>query len=90
MGNANPFLGANCVDEIVSDAELVQAFAHTSYGTGSRAELRLAVLKCASGWYQCHTTKTIGQKLGLITDEYHLTSKGRVYLWHSNQGDCDI
>jgi len=68
--------------EIISDKELNKACENASFGaTTKRDVIRLGVLKCASGYHQGHTSKTICEGLGLIDTKYKLTIKGRMYLW---------
>lgn len=70
------------VTEIVSDRELEKAFANANFGSmAHRDVLRYAVLKCACGYYQGFTSKTIATELGLITWKGNVTAKGRKYMW---------
>lgn len=70
------------VEEIVSDAEIEKAFLNTNFGgMQPRVVVSQAVLKCASGFYQGHTSKTICEELNLISSAYEITGKGRAYLW---------
>lgn len=68
--------------EIVTDEQLDTAYGNAHFGTMTKRDvIRFGVLKCASGYRQGHTSKTICEDLGLITKNYNLTSKGRIYLW---------
>lgn len=68
--------------EIVTDADLDKAYGQANFaGMSKRDVIRQGVLKCASGFYQGQTSKTICQDLGLIDQEYRVTPKGREYLW---------
>lgn len=70
------------VEEIVTNDELALVFDRTDFGALSpRQVLSLGVLKCASGYYQGHTSKNICMVLDLIDNQYQLTAKGRSYLW---------
>lgn len=70
--------------EIVSDGELAQAFGNANFGNMTpRDVVRQGVLKCASGFYQGHTSMTICKELGLIDHQYEVTAKGRQYLWEA-------
>ena len=69
--------------ELVTDAELDKAYGNARFGTMEKRDvIRLGVLKCASGYQQGRTSKTICMELGLIgLPSYTLTDKGRKYLW---------
>lgn len=69
--------------EIISDQEIEKIHGRANFGEGfsKRDVVRLGVLKCASGYYQGHTSKTICMEHGLIDGDYTLTVKGREYLW---------
>ena len=68
--------------ELISDKEIVRVHGSANFGTSSKREVvRLGVLKCASGFHQGHTSKTICMEHGLISKSYRLTSKGKKYLW---------
>lgn len=91
QNKANPYMGTGAVESIVTDEELASAWGNANFGGMTpRSVVRLGVLKCASGYYQGYTSKTIGQDLGLINDKYELTPKGRMYLWQSNKGSGDV
>jgi hypothetical protein len=76
------------VKDIVSDEELVTAFGNANFGAcSSRDILRYAVLKCVCGYYQGFTSRTIARELGLITEKYNITKKGKNYLWAAFKGD---
>lgn len=70
---------------LVSDEDLARAFKHTNFGEATPREvLRLAVLKCATGYHQGHTSMTIARELGLLDPEvYALSPRGRLYLWEA-------
>lgn len=67
--------------DIVSDADLDTAYASANFGMEKREVIRLAVLKCASGSVQGHTSRVICEELGLIDEDYKITCKGQAYLW---------
>lgn len=73
---------AESVEELVSDEELNAVWGHANFGGMTKREvIALGTLKCLSGWAQGHTGKVICQQLGLITEKYTVTAKGRAYLW---------
>lgn len=68
--------------ELVTESDLLEAFGNANFGgMEPRTVVRQGVLKCASGYYQGHTSMTICKDLGLISHEYEVTAKGRQYLW---------
>ena len=68
--------------EILTDEEVEKVHGHANFGDPDKRNIvRLGVLKCASGYYQGHTSKTICMEHGLIDEKYKLTDKGRSYLW---------
>jgi hypothetical protein len=78
-------------EQLVSDEDLDRAFAHTNFGeTPAREVIRLGALKCLAGWRQGHTSMTIGQELGLISDKYKITAKGRAYIWLACKKGGDV
>jgi len=73
---------AQTVEELVSDADLDDAWGGANFGGMPKREvIRLGTLKCLAGWHQGHTSKTICTELGLINDKYKVTAKGRAYIW---------
>lgn len=70
------------VQEIISDEEIERVHANANFGSMPKREVvNYGVLKCASGYYQGHTSTQIIKEHGLITDDYQLTPKGRMYMW---------
>jgi hypothetical protein len=69
--------------ELVTDEELNRVHGNANFGDCSKRDvLRFGVLKCASGYHQGYTSKTICIEHGLITEKnYKLTDRGRKYLW---------
>lgn len=68
--------------EIISDEEIERVHGNANFGSmGKREVVNQGVLKCASGYYQGHTSTQIITEHGLIDDKYGLTPKGRMYLW---------
>ena len=67
---------------IISDEEIERVHANASFGSmDKRTVVDQGVLKCASGFYQGHTSNQIIKEHGLVTDDYVLTAKGKEYLW---------
>ena len=72
------------VEDIISDEEIEKIHANANFGPMNKRDVvNLAVLKCASGYYQGYTSNQIAKEHGLITEEYELTAKGRAYLWEA-------
>lgn len=68
--------------EIITDKEVEKVHAYAEFGKMSKREVvNQAVLKCASGYYQGHTSQQIILEHKLITPKYKLTKKGKEYLW---------
>ena len=81
-------MACETLEDIVTNEELIEVWGNASFGSMTKRNVvKLGVLKCASGYHQGHTSKSICQELGLITKEYDLTAKGRVYLWEVFKGD---
>ncbi len=79
------------VEEIVTEVEMKDAFAYANFGSMPHREvLSVGVLKCASGYYQGHTSMTILIELGLITEDYIITVKGQMYLWVAFYGGSKL
>lgn len=74
--------------ELISDEEVEKVHGNAHFGSSSKRDvLRFGVLKCASGYYQGHTSKMICVEHGLIDEKtYELTEKGRNYLWAAFNG----
>ena len=69
-------------EDIITDEEIERVHANANFGSmGKREVVNQGVLKCASGYYQGHTSTQIITEHGLIDDKYRLTPKGRMYLW---------
>jgi len=69
-------------NEIIPDVEIDRVHANANFGDMSKRDVvNLGVLKCASGYYQGHTSTQIMKEHGLINDKYELTAKGKTYLW---------
>jgi hypothetical protein len=74
--------GMDAQQEIVPQDDIDAVWGNANFGGYSRRNvIDLGVLKCASGYYQGHTSTQIITELGLVDKEYKLTPKGRAYLW---------
>jgi hypothetical protein len=82
---------AHDVKEIISDEEIEKVHANADFGGMSKRDVvNQGVLKCASGYYQGHTSTQIITKHGLVTKDYELTAKGRTYLWAAFSSSCSV
>jgi hypothetical protein len=74
---------AHDVKEIISDEEIDRVHGNANFGEAmtKREVVNQGVLKCASGYYQGHTSTQIITQHGLVDQHYNLTAKGRTYLW---------
>ncbi|MCP4392834.1 MAG: hypothetical protein GY804_00970 [Alphaproteobacteria bacterium] len=70
------------IEEIITDQQLCDAWGNANFGgIPKRKIVKYGLLKCAVGYHQGHTSKSILIELGLITEKYRITKKGREYLW---------
>ena len=81
--------------KMVTDEELHIAWGNANFGPRLNAHRmdvpKFAVLKCASGYYQGHTSKSIAQELGLIKkSSYTLTKRGQFCLYEWFHGDSKL
>jgi len=68
--------------EIITDEEIERVHGNANFGSISKRDVvNQGVLKCASGYYQGHTSNQIIKEHGLVTENYKLTTKGKKYLW---------
>lgn len=70
------------VQEIISDEKIEKVHANANFGDMDKRDVvNLAVLKCASGYWNGSTANAIIKEHLLVDDNYELTAKGRMYLW---------
>lgn len=82
---------SNKPEDIISDEEIERVHANANFGCMAKRDVvNQAVLKCASGYYQGHTSKQIAEEHGLIDKEYKLTPKGRIYLWAAFASEISV
>lgn len=70
-------------EKIIPDEEIERVHAYANFGSTltKREVVNLGVLKVACEYHQGHTSQRICTEHGLIDKDYHLTAKGRAYLW---------
>jgi hypothetical protein len=82
---------ANNVEEIVTDQELDIAWGNADFGNNDKRHIvKHALLKCASGYYTGRTAKHILSELGLTTETWEMTPKGRQYLFAAFSGGVSV
>ncbi len=81
----------NKPEDIISDEEIERVHANANFGCMSKRDVvNQGVLKCASGYYQGHTSTQIVTEHGLVSKEYELTAKGRIYLWAAFASEISV
>jgi len=70
--------------EMITDEEIEKVWGNANFGSMSKRDvIQFGLLKCVSGYHQGHTSRQIITELGLITEKYNITKKGRAYLWEA-------
>lgn len=70
------------IREMVTEEEIDTVWGNSNFGSMSKMDVvKFGLLKCASGYYQGYTSKGILKDLGLITETYKLTRRGKFCLW---------
>lgn len=77
--------------EAITKEQIDAVWGNANFGDTSRFDVvKYGLLKCASGYYQGFTSKTILTELGLITKGYRLTKLGRFCLWEWFENGSNI
>jgi len=77
--------------DIVTDQELDAAWGNADFGQNDkRFIVKQALLKCACGYYSGRTAKHILCELGLTTEQWEMTPKGRQYLFAAFSGGYSV
>jgi hypothetical protein len=70
------------IKEMIKEEEIDAVWGNSDFGPMTKMDVvKFGLLKCASGYYQGYTSKSILIDLGLITQTYKLTKRGRYCLW---------
>jgi hypothetical protein len=70
------------VQVMVTEEEITSVWGNSDFGTMTKIDVvKYGLLKCASGYYQGHTSRCILKELGLITEKYNMTKRGRFCLY---------
>jgi len=71
------------MEQMITQEQIDKAWGNANFGNNVNKLdiIKLGLLKCASGFYQGHTSLMIISELGLVTKEYELTALGRACLW---------
>ncbi len=79
---------------MVTLEEVESVWGNSSFGPKLNANkidvVKYALLKCASGYYQGHTSRQIATELGLLTKDYELTKRGQYCLYEFFRGDSTL
>jgi hypothetical protein len=68
--------------KMVTIEEIDIVWGSSNFGTMSKEDVvKFGLLKCASGYHQGQTSRYILKELGLITEGYNLTRRGRYCLY---------
>ena len=78
--------------DMVTEEEIDQVWGYANFGPCiTRIDVvRFGLLKCAAGYHQGSTSRAIITELGLITDGYKLTKRGRYCLWQCFKGGSKL
>ena len=67
---------------LVTREEIDAVWGNSDFGSMSKEDvIRFGLLKCASGYHQGHTSRCILKDLGLISEAYNLTRRGKYCLY---------
>jgi hypothetical protein len=73
------------LEDLITDKKIEIAWGNADFGeylnANKRELINNTILKCVCGYYTGHTAECIVKELGLVTDKWELTNKGRAYLF---------
>jgi hypothetical protein len=80
------------VQDLVTDKQIDLAWGNANFvGTHSKREvIANTLLKCASGYHTGHTAKCIVEELGLVTQKWQLSQRGKRYLFAAYSGGLSL
>lgn len=80
------------ITDIVTDGQLQHAWGNADFGPSRtrREVIANTLLKCASGYSTGHTAKCIAEELGLVTQKWELSKKGKRYLFAAYSNGVSI
>lgn len=77
--------------KMVTSEELEAIWGKADFGQMTKENVvKFGLLKCASGYYQGYTSKSILKELGLVTEAYNLTKRGRYCLFEYFGKDSNL
>lgn len=80
--------------EMVTLKEVESVWGNANFGPRLNADklqvVKFGILKCAGGYYQGFTSKSICQALGLIGKNYTLTKRGKFCLYEFFKWDSTL
>ena len=79
------------LEDIVSNEEIEKVWGRSDFGSMRRREvIKYGLLECVAGYKQGKTAQQIITELGLITEKYRITKKGRQYLWEAFSNESKL
>lgn len=80
------------VEDLVTDKQIDIAWGFANFGEGltKREIIANTLLKCASGYQTGHTAKCIVEELGLVTQKWTLSQRGKRYLYSAYSGGLSL
>ena len=80
------------VEDLVTDKQIDLAWGNANFGeTHSKREvIANTLLKCSCGYYTGHTAKCIVEELGLVTQRWELSQRGKRYLFAAYSGGLSL
>ena len=79
------------VNDIVTDAQVELAWGSANFGAiQPREVIANTLLKCASGYATGRTARAICEELGLVTEGWQLSQRGKAYLFAAYSGGLSL
>jgi len=80
------------VQDLVTDKQVDLAWGNANFGDNysKRDIIANTLLKCASGYETGHTAKCIVEELGLVTQRWELSQRGKRYLFAAYSGGLSL
>ena len=79
---------------MVTLAEVESVWGNSNFGPKLNANkldvVKFGILKCASGYFQGHTSRCICEELGLLSKAYNLTRRGKFCLYEFFRGSSSL
>jgi len=80
------------VEDLVTDKQIDLAWGYANFGDNysKRDIIANTLLKCASGYETGYTAKCIVEELGLVTQGWKLSQRGKRYLYTAYSGGLSM